>query len=172
MTELLTRVQAAAANSPYVVTPTASGFDVVLSIVDAQWWSVFERHGLSKSFTHHVKLDPARRAYSITDEQFDIEWSAGAGGGLVPRLKAQAEWQQGRIATASVGAVAAPTGSTAGGAEYDFSSETGRKLIVGPAKELDWKSSKYGADTIIAVVAASLGILLALAIGVLAIVLK
>ena len=85
-------VRRAAEGTPYVVTDTESGFDVTLNIVDAEWYGLFNKAGLKKVYSHHVKLDDGQGTFSITDESRTLEWEAG-----VPRLAASAEFMRGRV---------------------------------------------------------------------------
>ena len=65
--DLLQKLRAAAAGGPYVVEKTPQGFDVKIDIVDAQWYTLIRRNGLTKVFTYSVRLDDADKKYSITD---------------------------------------------------------------------------------------------------------
>ena len=48
------RMQEVTEGTPYVVRETDAGFDVTLDIVDAQWFGILNKAGLSKVYTHHV----------------------------------------------------------------------------------------------------------------------
>ena len=65
--EFFERVRAAAEGTPYAAIETTEGFDVTLDIVDAQWFGLFNKAGLRKVYTHHVKLSDDG-AFSVTDE--------------------------------------------------------------------------------------------------------
>ncbi len=126
-------VRDAAEGTPYVVTDTESGFDVTLNIVDAEWYGLFNRAGLNKVYTHHVKLDDGQGTFSITDQSRTLDWQAG-----VPRLAASAEIMRGRVKEFGVEKVWAfdEHGHFGVQAEYRFNSEEGRQLIEGVARQL------------------------------------
>jgi len=72
---------------PYtVVDETDDAFTVHIDAVDAQWWTLFQRKGLSMVFEHRVKVSDDGRSYSVRDTSRTPEWKAGldASGG-VPR---------------------------------------------------------------------------------------
>jgi hypothetical protein len=46
-------------------------------IVDAQWYEVFAKAGLSKVFKIYLKLDPAKNEVLAMDREYSIAWKAG-----------------------------------------------------------------------------------------------
>jgi hypothetical protein len=126
-------VRAAAEGTPYTVTETEDGFDVALDIVDAQWFGLFNKAGLKWLYIHHVNLK-GDGVYSITDESRRLEWVAGT-----PRISASAEVTKGRIVEFSKQKVWAfdENGDFGVQADYRFSSEEGRALVEGVAKQLE-----------------------------------
>ena len=124
-------VREAAAGTPYVVTSTDTGFDVTLDVVDAQWFGLFNKAGLSHVFVHHVTVGDDGR-YSITDESRTVEWVAGT-----PRVSANAERQYGRVKTLGAQKVWAfdAQGRIGVQADYRFDSEEGRELVSGVADQ-------------------------------------
>jgi hypothetical protein len=171
--EFLARVQAAAAGTPYVVRPTRAGFDVSLDVSNARWWTPLQRQGVRRTFVHHVALGRRGKWYSITDDAFEMDWSVGAGAGLVPQVGARIAAQAGRIANVSFGKTAAIRYDGASGPtyHYSFSSEEGRQLITAAAKELRW-SQRPGTAEKIGIAVGVLGLAVAVLTVVLAISLR
>jgi hypothetical protein len=132
------RVHDAAEGTPYTVTDTDDGFDVALDIVDAQWYGLFNKAGLKRTYVHHVKLK-GDDAFSITDESRDVEWVAGT-----PRIAASLEVNRGRIISFSKQKVWAfdEHGNFGVQADYRFNSEEGRALVEGVAKQLGLKQRR------------------------------
>lgn len=137
-------VEAAAAGTPYVVTPTEQGFDVALDIVDAQWFGLFNKAGLSKQYTHHVAV-PGDGSYTITDDARTVEWVAG-----VPRVSGSVERQLGRVKEIGVQKVWAldEQGRFGPVVDFRFSSEEGRDLVTGVADQLGLGQRRGAAEKI------------------------
>lgn len=129
------RVRQAASESPYVVTPTDTGFDLQIDIVDAKWWGVLNRAGLKKTYIHHVAV-PDPQTYLITDDYVDIEWSAG-----VPSAHYSKEREVGRVYKKSFGAAYAFDENFRPGQVYSFrfDSEESRHLLKAAARSLGMK---------------------------------
>jgi hypothetical protein len=142
--EFYRRVQAVTEGTPYVVTETDQGFDVTLDIVDAQWFGVFNKAGLSKVYTHHVAV-PEAGTYTVTDESREVEWVAGT-----PRTAASGERISGRVKEFGVQKVWAfdEHGRFGVQADYRFNSEEGRDLLTGVANELGLKLRRGGAEKV------------------------
>jgi hypothetical protein len=142
--EFLAAVQQAAAGTPYAVTPTDGGFDVALNIVDAQWYGLFNKAGLSKAYTHHVSV-PEDGTYSVTDDAREVEWVAGT-----PRVSATASRQVGRVKEFGVQKVWAfdENGQFGKVVDYRFNSEEGRDLITLIADNLGLKQERGTAEKI------------------------
>jgi hypothetical protein len=119
-----------AEGTPYVVTPTAEGFDVGIDIVDARWFELYRKVGLSRTFVHHVAVDGT--TYTVTDDSRTLEWEAGS-----PRLGATLERFVGRKYEFSFQKTIAITEEARLDTvvNYTFSSEEGRKLIKRAARE-------------------------------------
>lgn len=161
--ELYARVQAAAADTPYVVTRTENGFDVSVDVATPQWRDLLYRQRVQRVFTYHVAVDEQNKKIAVTDSLYEVEWSAGVGSaGLgqipVPHLRASVSKQSGRIWTKSsyktIGI--GDDGSVGTVREYTFSSEEGRRLITEPARELGWTQAR-GTTEKIGIVVAILG---------------
>ncbi len=142
--EFLRRVQEAAQGTPYVVEETEAGFDVRLDIVNAEWFGLFNKAGLEKTYTHHVAV-PETGVYTITDDSRTVEWVAG-----VPRIAGSAERIQGRVIEFGAQRVWAfdEHGNFGVQADYRFNSEEGRDLINGVAEQLGLKSRRGGAEKV------------------------
>jgi len=130
--ELEQRVREAAAGTPYVVTPTERGFDVTIELADAQWWALFNRAGLTREFTHQVRLGDDG-SYSITDVSREVEWVAGA-----PRVAAGAAVRKGRIIERGRETIWAigDDGRVGAVVDYRFDSGEGRDLVTTAAASL------------------------------------
>jgi hypothetical protein len=46
-------------------------------IVDAQWYGLFAKAGLSKVFNIYLKLDPTAHQVCALDREYTLSWSAG-----------------------------------------------------------------------------------------------
>lgn len=138
--ELIAAVRAKAAGTPYTVTETAQGFDLGLDIVNAHWYALFAKQGLSRTFVHHVKLDEPAKRFTITDDSRTVSWSKGVDGSMVPRMSLKGQRQWGTTYEFSTENVVAldDHGQVAKVVDYTFSSNEGRALITGPAKEAGW----------------------------------
>ncbi|GAB2870208.1 hypothetical protein [Nocardioides pacificus] len=140
----LEAVRDAADGTPYVVTPTAAGFDVTLSIADARWFALFNRAGLKKVHLHHVQVQDDG-SYTITDDARSVEWVAG-----VPRLAATGERTVGRVREIGAQKVWAfdDHGRFGPVVDFRFNSEEGRDLIVGVADHLGLRQRRGAAERI------------------------
>jgi hypothetical protein len=141
--EFRRRVEAAAEGTPYVVTATDRGFDVALDIVDARWFGILNKAGLSKVYTHHVAVR-GDGSYTVTDDVRTVEWVSG-----VPRVTASAERIHGRVKEFGVQTVWAvdENGRFGQVVDFRFSSEEGRDLITGVAAQLDLRQRRGAAET-------------------------
>jgi len=127
-------VAAAAQGTPYTIVDTTNGFDVQLDIENAQWWGLYDRAGLRKTFRWRVK---ERKSYfTIFDRQLEMHWRAG-----VPALGASVEVQGGRIFSLSRQKIWALSdrGRIEPVVDYKFNSREGRDLIRLTARQLGLK---------------------------------
>jgi hypothetical protein len=88
--------------APYrVVDGKADGVDLVAEwkVVDAQWYSIFEKAGYEKTFRILMKLDPEKHDVRALDKELEIEWSAG-----VPKISAKASAFRGQKQEIAFGA--------------------------------------------------------------------
>jgi hypothetical protein len=127
-------VAAAAQNTPYAVVDTKKGFEVQLDIANAQWWELYNRAGLRKTFRWRVKERTSH--FTIFDRQIEMHWRAG-----VPGFGASAEVQGGRIFSLSRQKIWALSdrGHVEPVVEYKFNSREGRDLIRAVARQLGLK---------------------------------
>jgi hypothetical protein len=170
--DLLQKLHAAADGGPYVITETPEGFDMKIDVVDAQWYTLIRRNGLTKVFTYSVRLDDADRKYSITDIANEVRWSAGADVDGPPTLVAQARQQRGRVYEKSFAietGVDARTHELGTPVDYTFSSGQGRDLIRRVAKESGW-SEEMGTEQKIGLVVAGVTVALLVVVGLVALV--
>lgn len=75
--ELYAAVAAAAVDTPYVVTPTAAGFDVALDCGNQRWNGLLRERGVHRSAIAHVRAGEGW--YSIADAFRTVSWDAGTG---------------------------------------------------------------------------------------------
>ena len=155
-----------AEGTPYVVTATDRGFDVGIDIVDAQWFELYRKVGLERTFVHHVAVDGT--TYTVTDDSRTLEWEAGS-----PRLGATLERFVGRKYELSFQKTIAITEEARLDTvvDYTFGSEEGRRLVKRAAKEQGLKehmplNAMIGLWVAIAVIAAmAIGFPIAFALG-------
>jgi hypothetical protein len=130
MSEFSDAVAAAARDTPYTVVDTKKGFVVRLDIANAQWWGLYNRAGLRKTFRWRVAEHKSH--FTITDRQVELRWSAG-----VPALGATIQGQSGRILTLSREKIWALSdrGRVEPVVDYKFNSREGRDLIRAVARQ-------------------------------------
>jgi len=76
--QLAAEVRRATEDQPYVVVDESPhGFAVQLDVVDARWWSLYQRNGLEKTWRWEVAVSEDG-TYTITDREATLEWRAGA----------------------------------------------------------------------------------------------
>lgn len=134
VSEFREAVAAAAQGTPYTVVDTKKGFDVQLDIANAQWWGLYNRAGLRKTFRWRVKERGSH--FTIFDRQVEMRWSAG-----VPALGASVQAQGGRIFSLSREKIWALSdrGRVEPVVDYKFNSREGRDLIRLTARQLGLK---------------------------------
>lgn len=62
-----------------VVDGASEGVDLIVEwkIVDAKWYELFAKAGLTKVFRIFLKLDDARKHVRAQDREYEVEWRAG-----------------------------------------------------------------------------------------------
>lgn len=66
--------------APFVIHPgTDQGVDLIAEwrIVDAQWYQIFAKAGLTKVFKILMRLDPAAAEVRAVDQEWEVSWVAG-----------------------------------------------------------------------------------------------
>ncbi len=117
--------------APYrIVDGAADGVDLVAEwkVVDAQWYSIFEKAGYKKTFRILMKLDPQKHEVRAQDRELEVEWSAG-----VPRLSVRASGFRGQTQEVSFGTQYAYTEEAGAGQVYKYRFNT--KEIKGPLQD-------------------------------------
>jgi hypothetical protein len=84
-------------------------------IVEAQWYEVFAKAGLSKTFRIYLKLDPAQHEVRAMDREYTLEWSVG-----VPKLSVAVSSFKGQIQEVEFGKAYAFTETLAPGQVYNY----------------------------------------------------
>lgn len=144
--ELTQKVIEAAKDTPYVVTQTDSGFEVSLNIVDAKWVLPLGTGKTKEYFRITAELDEATHTATLNDSLYQLEWSAGTDGNLVPHVGASLQVQQGEIHERQFGVVIGMPGSKQGDTgvtTYSFSSDKAKGWLKGLLIANGWKK-KWG----------------------------
>jgi hypothetical protein len=88
-------------------------------IVDAQWYEIFAKAGLSKVFKIYLKLDPDAHEVRAMDREYSISWKAG-----VPTLSVAASAFKGQTQSVEFGKAYAFTETLAPGQVYNYKFDT------------------------------------------------
>ena len=108
--------------APYRVLEGADeGVDLVAEwrIVDAQWYEIFAKAGLSKVFRIYLKFDEASHEVRAMDREYSVTWTAG-----VPKLSIVASAFRGQMQTVEFGKAYAFTEKLEGGEVYSYRFDT------------------------------------------------
>jgi hypothetical protein len=108
--------------APYrIMDGAADGVDLVAEwkVVDAQWYSIFEKAGLKKTFRILMKLDPEKHEVRAQDREMEVSWSAG-----VPRLSLAVSGFKGQTQEMSFGTAYAFTEELGAGQVYKYRFDT------------------------------------------------
>jgi len=158
--QLIQHITESAKDTPYVITQTADGFELSLNIVDARWVMPLGTGNIKKYFTITAKLDETSRVARLNDSLYELEWSAGLNGQLVPHIGAQVQVQQGTIYQVHIGGVLG-TQTESGITTYQFSSSEAKKWLNAILAQDGWKKA-MSIQTKIGIIAACFGGLVAL----------
>lgn len=104
--------------APYrIIDGKVDGVDVVAEwkVVDAQWYSIFEKAGYKKTFRILMKLDPEKHEVRALDKDLEVEWHAG-----VPELSIKASAFRGQKQEIAFGAAWAYTEEAGPGQVYNY----------------------------------------------------
>jgi len=88
-------------------------------IVDAKWYEIFAKAGLTKVFKVLMRLDPAKHEVRAVDQEWSVEWRAG-----VPNLTLAAEAFRGQKAEIEFGTAYAFTEKGEFGQVYNYKFST------------------------------------------------
>lgn len=121
------------------------GVDLVAEwkIVDAQWYEIFAKAGLSKVFRILIKFDAGKGEVRTLDQEWTVEWRAG-----VPSLALAASGFRGQKVEMSFGTAFAFREDLSYGKVYEYRFAT--KEIKGPLQEAvaaagwGWKGVTFG----------------------------
>ena len=105
-------------SAPYqLVDGAAENVDLIAEwkIVDAQWYQVFAKAGLSKVFRIYLKLDPETHQVRAMDREYTVSWTAG-----VPTLSVAVSAFRGQTQSVEFGAAYAFTEELAPGQVYKY----------------------------------------------------
>jgi hypothetical protein len=108
--------------APYrIVDGAAEGGDLLAEwkIVDATWFAIFGKAGLTKAFSILLKLYPAEHQVRAVDREYTVSWSAG-----VPSLKLAASAFRGQSQSIEFGKAYGFTETLAPGQIYNYRFET------------------------------------------------
>src|SRR5439155_3305452 len=84
-------------------------------IVDATWYEIFAKAGLTRVFKVLMKLDPTRHEVRAVDQEWSVEWRAGT-----PSMKLAATAFRGQTSEVSFGTAYAFTETAAVGRVYRY----------------------------------------------------
>ena len=84
-------------------------------IVEAEWYEIFAKAGLSKTFRIYLKLDPASHEVRAMDREYTLEWSVG-----VPKLSVAVSSFKGQVQEVEFGKAYAFTETLAPGQVYNY----------------------------------------------------
>ncbi len=132
--------------APFVVRDGApEQVDLVAEwrIVEAKWYEVFAKAGLTKVFKVLMRIDPAKHEVRAVDQEWSVEWRAG-----VPNLTLSAEAFRGQKTSIEFGTAYAFTENAELGQVYRYKFATGE--IKGPLQDAvtsagwTWRGVAFG----------------------------
>ncbi len=132
--------------APFQITETSEhGAELVAEwkIVDASWYEIFAKAGLSKVFKVFMKLHPESSEVRSIDEEWSVQWEAG-----VPNLSISKEHNKGQMTEVEFGQGYAFTEDGSYGQVYKYKFRTSE--IKGPLQEAvtnagwTWRGVTFG----------------------------
>lgn len=104
-----------------VVDGRPEGVDLIAEwkIVDARWYEIFAKAGLSRVFRIHMKLDEAKKQVRAQDRAYEVSWRAG-----IPSLSIAASAFRGQARSIEFGASYGFTEDLAIGRQYNYRFQT------------------------------------------------
>ena len=126
-------------SAPYqIIDGKSENVDLIAEwkIVDAQWYEIFAKAGLSKVFRIYMKLDPEKRQVRAVDREYTVEWSAG-----IPSISLAVSTFRGQTTSVEFGTAYAFTEELVPGQvyKYRFSTNEIKKPIKETAAACGWK---------------------------------
>ena len=118
-------------SAPYrIVDGAGEHVDLIAEwkIVDAQWYEIFAKAGLTKVFRIYLKLDEVNHLVRASDREYSVSWSAG-----VPSLSLSATAFKGQMQSVEFGTAYAFTETLGPGQVYKYRFDT--REIKGPLQE-------------------------------------
>jgi hypothetical protein len=132
--------------APFLIRDGApEGVDLVAEwkIVDAQWYEIFAKAGLERSFKVLMRFDEENGEVRAVDQEWQVEWRAG-----VPSLSLSAEAFRGQKVEFSFGSAYAFREDASYGKVYEYrfdTSELKDPLIeAAHASGWGWRSVSFG----------------------------
>ena len=119
-------------SAPYqLIDGAAEKVDLIAEwkIVDAQWYEIFAKAGLSKVFRIYLKLEPETHEVRAMDREYSVSWTAG-----VPKLAISANAFKGQKQSVEFGQAYAFTETLAPRQVYNYHFNT--KEIKKPIQEV------------------------------------
>ncbi|MBC7617390.1 MAG: hypothetical protein H7293_00095 [Candidatus Saccharibacteria bacterium] len=133
--------------APYqLIDGTSEGVDIIAQwkIVDAKWYEIFAKAGLSKTFKIYLKFDEAQHAVRAKDYEYTVSWRAG-----VPNLELNTSSFSGQTQSVEFGAAYGFTEKLSVGEIYNYRFNTGeiKKPIQAAVTSGGWiyKGVAFGA---------------------------
>ena len=132
--------------APYqIIDGTSQNVDLIAEwkIVDAKWYELFAKAGITKVFRIYMKFDADKHQVRARDEEFTVEWRAG-----VPALSMAVSKFQGQTTSIEFGAAYAFTEELTPGVVYKYRFNTSE--IKKPIQEAvaacgwDYKGIAFG----------------------------
>ena len=119
-------------SAPFQIVDGASeGVDLIAEwkIVDAEWYEIFAKAGLEKTFQIRMKFDAEKNHVRAKDYEYSVEWRAG-----IPSLSLTVSSFQGQTTSVQFGTAYAFTEELKPGQVYNYRFSTNE--IKKPIKEI------------------------------------
>lgn len=113
-----------------IVDGAAEGVDLIAEwkIVDARWYEIFAKAGLTKVFRILLKIDDDKKHVRAQDREYEVEWRAG-----VPSLSVSASGFKGQSTSIQFGTSYGFKEDLSLGQQYHYSFKTSE--IKGPVQD-------------------------------------
>jgi hypothetical protein len=125
-------------SAPYqIIDGSSEKVDLIAEwkIVDAQWYEIFAKAGLSKIFRIYLKFNETNHEVRAMDREYSVQWSAG-----IPALTIEASSFKGQTTSVEFGTAFAFTENLAPGQvyKYKFNSNEIKKPIQDVVLSCGW----------------------------------